>query len=100
MKRQRLAFIVLGLVLALLVAVSGAAGSAQKGPGTHGKAQPNMDMRWDIVSLNLATSTLTRAPYSRASSSHVVWKEPISSAPYSVIRPLLNDRSLQTRPPT
>ncbi len=66
MKRQRLAFIVLGLVLALLVAVSGAAGSAQKGPGTHGKAQPNMDMRWDIVSLNLATSTLTRGGHASA----------------------------------
>ena len=67
MKRPTLAFIVLGLVLALQIAVSGAAGSAQTGsPGTHGKAQPNMDMRWDIVSLNLATSTLTRGGHASA----------------------------------
>ena len=67
MKRSKLAFIVLGLVFALLIAVSGAAGSAQKGsPRTHGKGQPNMHMRWDIVSLNFATSTLTRGGHASA----------------------------------
>jgi hypothetical protein len=61
MKRFKFAFIVFGLVLGLTIAVTGAAGSAQKGPpGNHGQGHANTLMRWDIVSLNLATSTLTR----------------------------------------
>jgi hypothetical protein len=39
------------------------------------------------------------SPNSRASSSHRVWKEPINSAPSSMMRPLANLRLLYTRPP-
>jgi hypothetical protein len=67
MKRSKLAFIVLGLVLGLLIAVTGAAGFAQKGlPGNHGKAHANTRMQWDIVSLNFATSTLTPGGHASA----------------------------------
>jgi len=67
MKRSKLAFIFLGLVLGLLIAVTGAAGSAQKGPpGNHGKGQANTGMQWDIVSLNFATSTLTPGGHASA----------------------------------
>ena len=67
MKRYKLAFIFLGLVLGLLIAVTGAAGSAQKGPaGNPGKGQANTGMQWDIVSLNFATSTLTPGGHASA----------------------------------
>jgi hypothetical protein len=66
MKRSTFGFIVLGLVIGLLITVSGAAGSAQHGSHGKGKGQPNMQMRWDIVSLNLATSTLTRGGHASA----------------------------------
>ncbi len=67
MKRYKLAFIFLGLVLGLLIAVTGAAGSAQKGPlGNHGKGQANTGMQWDIISLNFATSTLTPGGHASA----------------------------------
>jgi hypothetical protein len=65
MKRSRLGFIVLGLFLGLLIAVTSAAGSGQKGPpgghgkGNQGKAGPNTTMRWDIISVNFATGTLS-----------------------------------------
>jgi hypothetical protein len=67
MKRSRFAFIVSGLVLGLLIAVTGAAGSPQKGPpGTHGKGHTNALMSWDIPSLNFATSTLTPGGHASA----------------------------------
>jgi hypothetical protein len=67
MKRSKLAFIVLGLVLGLLVAVTGAAGSAQKGPpGNHGKGHTNARMSWDVVGLNFATLTLSPGGHASA----------------------------------
>ena len=39
-------------------------------------------------------------PYSAASPHHVVWIDPMSSAPNSVMRPRLNVVLLCTRPPT
>jgi len=65
MKRFRLAFVVLGLLLAVLIAVAAAAGSAQKkGPPPHhgkgqGKAGPNTKMRWDIINVDFATGTIS-----------------------------------------
>jgi hypothetical protein len=67
MKRTKLAFILFALVLGLLIAVSGAAGSAQKGPpGNHGKGHTNALMSWDIISFNFATSTLTPGGHASA----------------------------------
>jgi hypothetical protein len=67
MKRCSFAFIFVGLVLGLLIVVTGAAGSAQKGPsGNHGNGQANTGMQWDIVSLNFATSTLTPGGHASA----------------------------------
>jgi hypothetical protein len=61
MKRSKLAFVVLGVLLGLLVAVTSAAGSGQKSPpGKHGKLHAkNTLMRWDIVNLNFTTLTLS-----------------------------------------
>ena len=61
MKRSKIAFVVLGLLLGLLIAVTSAAGSGQKSPpGKHGKLHAkNTLMRWDIVSLNFSTLTLS-----------------------------------------
>ncbi len=61
MKRSKLAFVVLGVLLGLLVAVTSAAGSGQKSPpGKHGKLHAkNSLMRWDIISLDFSTLTLS-----------------------------------------
>jgi len=66
MKRSSFAFIFMGLVLGLLIVVTGAAGSAQKGPHGNGKGGANTRMQWDIVSLNFATSTLTPGGHASA----------------------------------
>jgi hypothetical protein len=62
LKRSSFAFIFVGLVLGLLIVVTGAAGSAQKG----GKGQANTGMQWDIISLNFATATLTPGGHASA----------------------------------
>ncbi len=65
MKRFKLAFVVLGLLLGVLIAVTAAAGSGQKGPpgnpgkGHPAKTGPNTKMRWDIISVDFGTGTLS-----------------------------------------
>jgi len=71
MKRSKIAFIVLGLLLGLLIAVTSAAGSGQQAqPVNHGKghakAGSNTLMRWDIISLDFATFTLTPGGHASA----------------------------------
>jgi hypothetical protein len=59
MKRSKFALVVLGL-LGLLIAVTSAAGSGQKSPPVnHGKGHSNTLMRWDIISLDFSTLTLS-----------------------------------------
>ena len=57
MKRTKLAFIVLALLVGAVIAVSSAAGFTghKPPPGQHGKAGTNATMRWDIISVNFAT---------------------------------------------
>lgn len=71
MKRFKIAFIVLGLLLALLVAVTSAASSGQPtSPANHGKGQAKADsntlMRWDIISLDFSTFTLSPGGHASA----------------------------------
>ncbi len=75
MKRSRLAYIVVGLLIGLLIAVASAAGVGQKrppgNPGKgHGKAGANTLMRWDIISLNFATLTLSSGGHASAFATH------------------------------
>ena len=84
MRRSRLAFIVLGLLLGLLIAVTSAAGSGQKGHhGKHGNAQANKHgnaqakghgktdsntlVRWDIIHLSTLPPPTTTLPGGTAS---------------------------------
>jgi hypothetical protein len=80
MRRSSLAFVVLGLLLGLLIAVTSAAGSGQKaapfnqveghgkghGKG-HAKADSNTRMRWDIIRLSTLPPPATTLPGGRAS---------------------------------
>jgi hypothetical protein len=66
MNRFKLAFVVLGLLFGVLIAVTAAAGSGQKkgppghhGNGQHKKAGPNTKMRWDIINVDFATGTVS-----------------------------------------
>src|SRR5438132_14297662 len=63
MKRFKIAFIALGLLLGLLIAVTSAAGSGHKG---HAKAGSNTLMRWDIISLDFTTFTLSPGGHASA----------------------------------
>ena len=84
MRRSRLASIVLGLLLGLLIAVTSAAGSGHKGPpgsghkgppGKHGNAQgkghgktdSNARLRWDIIHLSTLPPPTTTLPGGTAS---------------------------------